>query len=257
MRYIGLDLALTTQHQAGVVDEQGHSLSRILLVKTSAQSLERLFDLAREGAAQEPLVVVREPTGMAWFPIAVFCQRQDVKVFLVNGQQVSDWRRYYQKHAKSDRIDARVLAKLPVVSPEKLPPLPLAAAAHLVCQRGCKELDRLSVLATAIQNRLRAIDRFAWPGLEQVLPELIAPFTRWFREQWYDPRRVVTAGAEELEHAWNATASKTADFLGDLAQFRALVHLAQDVLALYGADSTFLDYAALQAEVSREQGLLA
>ena len=47
MRYIGLDLALTTQHKAVVMDEQGHSLSPILSVKTSAQSLERLFDLAR------------------------------------------------------------------------------------------------------------------------------------------------------------------------------------------------------------------
>jgi len=210
MRYIGLDLALTTSHKAVVMDDRGRSLSPVLLVETSAQSLKRLFELARaDGAPDEPLVVVMEPTGMVWFPIAVFCQGYGVKVFLVNGQQVADLRRYYRKHAKSDRIDARVLAKLPVVSPEKLHPLHLAAASHLVCQRGCKELDRLMVLATAIQNRMRAIDRFAWPGLEHVLPDLVAPFTRWFREHWYDPRQVVMAGARGLQCAWEETAPKS------------------------------------------------
>ena len=257
MRYIGLDLALTTAHKAVVIDERACSLTPVLQVTTSAQSLDLLFQHAREGAAlDEPLVVVMEPTGMAWFPIAVYCQRLGVEVFLVNSQQVADLRRYYRKHAKSDRIDARVLAKLPIVSPEKLHPLHLSNALHLVCQRGCKELDRLSVLITAMQNRLRAIDRFAWPGLEHVFPELIAPITRWFREQWYDPRQVVTMGAEGLQHAWEKTALKSADFPAFAEWPAALVRLAEDVLALYGADSPFLDYTYLQAEVTREQALL-
>ena len=173
-----------------VIDEQGQAITPVLSVKTSALSLEQLFHRAREGApADEPLVVVMEPTGMAWFPVAVFCQRQGVKVYLVNSQQVADLRRYYRKHAKSDRIDARVLARLPIVSPEKLHALQLIGASQLACQRGCKELDRLIDHEFAIQNRLRAIDRFAWPGLEQVLPDNVAPLTRWFREHWYDPLR--------------------------------------------------------------------
>jgi Transposase/Transposase IS116/IS110/IS902 family len=115
--------------------------------------------------------MVTEQTTLAWFPIAVFCQRQGVKVYLVNSQQVADLRRYYRKHAKSDRIDSRVLAKLPIASPEKLHPLQLIGASQLACQRGCKELDRLMDMSIAIQNRLRAIDRFAWPGLEHVPPD--------------------------------------------------------------------------------------
>jgi hypothetical protein len=48
-----------------------------------------------------------------------------VKVYLVNSQQVADLRRFYRKYAKSDRIDARVLARLPIVNPEKLHALQL------------------------------------------------------------------------------------------------------------------------------------
>ena len=152
MRYIGLDLALTTAHKAIVMDDPGQALPPVLKVHTTAAELEKLFVRAREGAAlDEPLTVVTEPTGMAWFPIAVFCQRRGVRVYVVNSQQVADLRRYYKRHAKSDRIDARVLAKLPVVSPEKLHPLQLSSAEHLACQRGCKELNRLLTHAMAIR----------------------------------------------------------------------------------------------------------
>jgi transposase len=258
MRYIGLDLALVAVHKALVIDEQGRDVTPVLSVKTSALALEQLFQRAREGATpDEALVVVMEPTGMAWFPIAVFCHRQGVQVYLVNSQQVADLRRYYRKHAKSDRIDARVLAKLPIVSPEKLHPLQLIRASQLACQRGCKELDRLGDIQIAIQNRLRAIDRFAWPGLEQVLVDNIAPLTRWFREHWYDPGTVVSLGVTGLLENWPESGGKAAEIREANEYAIALVQLAEQVLALYGPESAFLDYAYLQAEVTREQALLA
>jgi transposase len=258
MRYIGLDLALATSHKAVVIDEQGQDITPVLSVETSARSLEQLFHRAREGTrSDEPLVVVMEPTGMGWFPVAVFCQRQGVKVYLVNSQQVADLRRYYRKHAKSDRIDSRVLAKLPIVSPEKLHPLQLIGASQLACQRGCKELDRLMDMNIAIQNRLRAIDRFAWPGLEQVLPDNIAPITRWFREHWYDPQAVLDLGEEGLLANWLENAQTSDEMLESPRWATALVQLAEQVLALYGTESAFLDYAYLQAEVTREQTLLS
>ncbi len=196
MRIIGLDLALTGSHKALIADERGQPLTSVLTVPTTASELQRLLDRAREHVAPtEELVLVLEPTGMAWFPVAAFALRQaHVTVYLVNSQQVADLRRYYQKHPKSDRIDARVLVKLPVLSPEKLHPLYLPSANQLACQRGCKELDRLMSLHTAIQNRLQAVDRFAWPGVEAILPGTLNPQRRWFREHWYDPRRYAKPG---------------------------------------------------------------
>ena len=91
-----------------------------------AENLERLtraglLARAREGErADLPLVVVMEPTGLAWLPVAVYLLRQEVTVYLVNSQQVADLRRFYQKHAKSDRIDSRVLAKLFVLKPRRV-----------------------------------------------------------------------------------------------------------------------------------------
>lgn len=258
MRIIGLDLALTGSHKAIVADERGQPLTPVLALRTTATELQQLLARARErGAADEALVLVMEPTGMAWFPVAAFALRQPhLTVYLVNSQQVADLRRYYQKHHKSDRIDARVLARLPVVSPEKLHPLGLPSAHQLVCQRGCKELDRLMSLHTALQNRLQAIDRFAWPGLEAVLPGTLSRRRRWFRAHWYDPAAVGQAGAAALRQSWlrggeaPGEPGETADWADQL------VTLAAQVLALYGVDSPFLDYAYLQAEVTRHQALL-
>jgi len=89
MRFIGLDLAQSTSHKAVVIDEGGQVITPVLSVKTSAIGLEQPFQRAREGApADEPLIVVMEPTGMAWFPIAVFCQRHGV----LPGQQPASCR---------------------------------------------------------------------------------------------------------------------------------------------------------------------
>ncbi len=254
MRTIGIDLALTAAHKAVVADAQGHFLTPVLTFTTSPADLERLLARARDGAVDTSLRVVMEPTGMAWFPIAVFFARHGVPTYLVNSQEVADLRRYYQRHAKSARIDARVLVRLPLVNPDKLHRLHLPTATTLACQRACKQLDRLDGQRVALKNRIEALDRFAWPGLEpQIFAAPFAPAPRWFRRHWYDPRRVVQAGAELIRCEWQASGLDPDDD-GNWASH--LVRLAGEVLALYGADSPYLDFAALQAEVGREQSWL-
>jgi len=254
MRTIGIDLGVTGEHKAVIADEGGRFVSPVLKFKTEPQALVRLLAEAQRNTPDGQVQAVMEPTGMAWFPVAVFLIRQGVRVYLVNSQRVADLRRYFKKHAKSDRVDCRVLAKLPLVSNEELHPLQLASEVGLACQRGCKELDRLGKLHTAIQNRLIALDRFAWPGLESaVFAEPFSPAARWFREHWYHPGRVVHAGAEQIRQAWVQSGLDPQD-AGHWADY--LVSLAERVLALYGWEGAFLDYELLQAEVQREQALL-
>lgn len=252
MRIIGMDLAIKGTHKAVVVDEQGHYLTPIIEFHTRAGELDQLLARAREGAPDGSLAVVMEPTGMAWFPIAAYLGRQEqVTLYLVNSQQVADLRRFYKRHAKSDRIDARVLARLPVVNPEHLHCLRLPSALSFACQQGCKELDRLTEMITAIKNRLIALDRFAWPGIDDlVFPDLFSPAARWFRQHWYDPRQVIQAGAEAIQQQWQA-GNPDAEEAGQWAT--SLCELAHQVVALYGETSQCLDFKWLQAEACREQ----
>jgi len=142
MRIIGLDLAITSAHKAVVMSEVGKFLTPVFQVSTWPESLGELLGRAREGVETTyPLVVVMEPTGLAWLPVAVYLLMHGVAVYLVNSQQVADLRRFYKKHAKSDRIDARVLAKLYLVAQEKLHALRLPPAGVYALQRACKQLD--------------------------------------------------------------------------------------------------------------------
>ena len=254
MRTIGIDLALTAAHKAVVADAQGRFLTPVFSFHTTPADLERLLARARDSAPAMPLQVVMEPTGMAWFPIAVFFARHGVPIFLVNSQEVADLRRYYQRHAKSDRIDTRVLVRLPVVNPEKLHRLHLSSATTLACQRACKQLDRLDGQIVALKNRIAAIDRFVWPGLEhQVFASPFAPAARWFRRHWYDPRHVQQAGADRIQRDWQASELDPDD---DGTWALRLDRLADDVLAVYGEDSPYLDFGELQAEIVRDQSWL-
>lgn len=255
MRTIGIDLAIKGEHKAVVVDEAGNFLTPVLKCHSRADELAAMLATARQGATEGALQAVLEPTGMAWFPVAAYLTRQDVTVYLVNSQQVADLRRFYKRHAKSDRIDARVLAKLPLVNGDQLHRLQLSPAPVLACQRACRQRDRVVTQITATRNRILASDSFAWPGLRStVFPKPFSPAARWFRQHWYDPGQVLQAGASALRQQWCASAD-AADNDGSWAE--ALVTLAEQVLALYGTDGICLDFGRLQREVCGEQERLA
>jgi len=252
MRTIGIDLAVTAAHKAVVVDDTGQFVTPVISFYSSWEEILHLVARAREGVEEDhPLRAVMEPTGMAWFNVAVPLSRLGITVYLVNGRKVAALRRYYKQHAGSDRISARVLAKLPLVDAESLYPLAIPTPMQLACQRGCKQDDRLQSWITAIQNRLLDTDRFAWPGVAQVLPNSFGPAARLFRKDWYDPVRIIEAGPERLAQAFAAVAGSK----DDLSWVPGLVQLAIKVLMLYGLEA--LDYTRLQEEVRRDQELLA
>ncbi|HUW11039.1 MAG TPA: hypothetical protein VM537_15015, partial [Anaerolineae bacterium] len=88
MRTIGIDLAVAGQHKAIVVDDRGEFVSPLLKLSTLPSDLDRLLARARGDHLAAPLAAVMEPTGMAWFPIAVYLLRHDTQVYLVSSQQV-------------------------------------------------------------------------------------------------------------------------------------------------------------------------
>ncbi len=61
-----------------------------------------------------------EPTRNAWVPLAAWFRRLHGAVIMVPPEQSADLRDYYSKHTKSDRLDSRMLARLPLLHPEEL-----------------------------------------------------------------------------------------------------------------------------------------
>ena len=63
-----------------------------------------------------------EPTRNAWVPLAAWFRRHGATVVMVPPEQSADLRDYYSKHAKTDRLDSRLLARLPLLHPDGLRP---------------------------------------------------------------------------------------------------------------------------------------
>jgi len=259
MRTIGIDLAIVGDHKAVILDDQGTAMGKAFGLRTAPASLDVLLRCAREGVdGNAPLRAVMEPTGLAWLAVASYLSQRGVTVYLVNTQQVSDLRKFYKKHAKSDRIDARVLARLPWVNPEALQPLQLSPADYLSGQRWCKQQEELADLMTAIKNRVQAWERGFWPGLEEVVGDLWAPWVRRWREEWYDPWQLQEVESEQLV-AFLTQAGADPEAVDSLAA--GLQRVARRVVALFGTPagqaSPYVDYATLQDQVLRELRLLA
>jgi hypothetical protein len=255
MRIIGIDLATTAKHRAIIADERSRFISPLIKFETRMADLQRLWARALQGAQpDEELVVVMEATDINWYPVSVYFDRQAATVHVVNPRMAADLARFYKRHARSDRLSAKVLARLPLVSPDSVYPLTLSGANHLALQRGCKELDRLTVQISAHKNRLQAIDRLGWPGLKlRVFKYPASVVARWFREHFYVPRQVVDAGLEGLCQAWRAAEV----YNEDEGWIEPLLELAKELLDLYGDQDAYVDYSALADEVCREQQRLS
>ena len=98
-------------------DERGEFLWSGWRFRTTAADLERLW---AKLPADTEVVVVMEPTRNAWVPLAAWLRARGAKVVLVPPEQSADLRDYYNKHTKTDRLDSRVLARLPLLHPEGL-----------------------------------------------------------------------------------------------------------------------------------------
>lgn len=253
-RIIGIDLAVKGAHKAVVLDQASNTfVSKLLTVHTDPADLDRILDAARAGASEDIRVIaVLEATGMAWYPVGLYLQGHGVEVYRVNGQQVAALRRVYQRHAKSDRIDARVMARLPLLYPERLHRCHFPSGPQMALQRACREVARLKGQVVASKNRILATDQFAWLGWLDILPPYEAA-AFWVRAHYYDPWLVLEVGESELTQAWQAVAPEQP---ADITWISALVQRAERVIALYG-DPNCIDYAQLQASLQREQARLS
>jgi len=116
---LGVDVACRAAHQCSLADERGRYVWSARKFRTTVEDLEKLWQALPERIR---LTVVMEPTRNAWVPLAAWFRRHGAHVTLVPPEQSADLRDYYSKHTKSDPLDSRLLARLPLLHPEGLRP---------------------------------------------------------------------------------------------------------------------------------------
>jgi transposase len=197
-RLLGIDLAITAENRACLTDEGGGVLSERRFHLRRAE-LEELWERATDGLeAGDELVVVMEPTANAWVAPAAFFSSRGARVHLVPPEQSADLRRYYAKHVKNDRIDAKLLARVPLLHPEGLheaqvPSGPSGTLRRLVARRA-----RLAHECSRHRQRIRSLLQLAAPQMSVALGEELGKGALSVLERYGDPRKLVRLGPSRL-----------------------------------------------------------
>src|SRR5271165_2147853 len=157
--WLGIDVACRADHRASLADDRGEFLWSSWRFRTTTVDLERLWAKIPDGVR---VTVMLEPTRNAWVPLAGWLQARGAIVVLVPPEQSSDLRDYYNKYTKTDRLDSRVLARLPMLHPEGL--------------RGIDNLGPAGSLRRAVRHRASMVKRRSSASLRlDALVELLGP----------------------------------------------------------------------------------
>ena len=238
---LGIDVACQADHQASLADDRGEFIWSAWRFRTRQADLEALWAKIPSGAE---VTVVMEPTRNAWVPLAAWLSARGAKVVVVPPEQSADLRDYYNKHTKTDRLDSRILARLPLLHPEGLrdldglgPADPLKRAvrhrASLQKRRvqAVMRLDALvellgpswaDALGTGDYNKtaLGVLERFADPramkkaGRKRLTTQLIRTSRGYFREAKAEE---LLAAADETLELWAAGGLDFAELAEDIA----------------------------------------
>lgn len=238
---VGIDVACRADHQASLADERGEFVWSGWRFRTTPADLECLWAKIPGGA---DVTVVMEPTRNAWVPLAAWLRARGAKVVLVPPEQSADLRDYYNKHTKTDRLDSRVLARLPLLHPEGLraiddlgPAEPLRRAVRhrsSIQKRRTQAMQRLDSLVELLspvwaevsgsgdynKTALGVLERYADPtalkklGRKRLTALLVRTSRGHFREATADE---LLAAADETITLWAAGGLDFAELGEDIA----------------------------------------
>jgi transposase len=254
---LGIDVACRADHQASCADATGEFLWSGWRFRTTPADLERLWAKVPNGAE---VTVVLEPTRNAWVPLAAWLRARGAKVVMVPPEQSADLRDYYNKHTKTDRLDSRILARLPLLHPDGLrsidhlgPAQPLVRAVRLrssLVKRRTATAQRLDslvellgpswgdVLGTGDYNKssLAVLERYADPRALKKLgrKRLATLLIRASRGAWREAKAdELLAAAEESIELWAAGGLDFEELAGDIAtEVRLLRNLGAEIDAM-------------------------
>lgn len=243
---LGVDVACRAAHQASCADEAGHVLWAGHRFRTDPVELEALW--AKLPAGRSEVTVIMEPTRNAWAVLAAWFRRRGAKVVLIPSEQAADLRDYYNKHAKTDRLDSRILAKVPLLHPDGLheeagvgPGGPL--------KRAVKIRSGLVHRRTTSMARLDALLEILGPGWVAAVGSDMPITALRFCARYASPQRVKRLGAKRLAEFF----AKSSRQAWGPERAAAVMAAAEATSALWGDDG--IDFEALADDIAIEARL--
>ena len=234
---LGIDVACRAAHQASLADAAGRFAWSGRRFRTTAADLQRLWETIPEGVA---LTVVMEPTRNAWVPLAAWFRPHGAAVIMVPPEQSADLRDYYSKHAKSDHLDSRMLARLPLLRPDGLRPAEGLGPANAL-RRATKLRASLVKRRTVIVARLDSYLELLGPQWHAAFGGDLALYTplRFLAAGYTDPHALRRLGKTRLTRfIWRYSHGAWAD-----EHATRLLAAATETLQLWDGELSYPDLA--------------
>ena len=199
LHFVGIDIAAATFTVAWRVKTQWHNAT----FDQQRTDYGRLAHQLRQIAPPHQTLIVMEVTGTYWLALAWFLRDAGFGVSVINPVQAKLFARLEMQHAKTDRIDAQLLAEFARKQQPDVwtPPPPIAEQ----LQQRLRQRDDLLTIKTEETNRLHALQKN--PRAE---PLIVERFQRHiaFLQTEID---MLTQELEELllgDHAWSEAAHR-------------------------------------------------
>ncbi len=140
---------------------------------STSQSPEDIDALARRIKKHKPVLVVLEATGGLEMPLAAALSELNILLAIVNPRQARDFAKATGKLAKTDRIDARILARFAQAVRPEARPIPDAKRREIKAILSRRR--QLVEMRTMEKNRLHAT---RVPKVRSSIEQIIASLTR-------------------------------------------------------------------------------
>lgn len=252
---LGIDVACREFHQAALADETGRILWSGHRLLTTTQHLDALWSkllrTARRisGNDSVDVLVVMEPTRNAWVPLAAWLRGRGAIVNMVPPEQSSDLRRYYNKHAKTDRLDCELLARLPLLHPGGLKPTPGLGPAESL-RRATGHRTSLVQRRTRTLQRVEALLELLGPWWTAALGTSPSKTGLLVLERYANPHDLLRLGRARLTRIL----AKSSRGIWGQQKADELLSAAQETLLLWSVGG--LDLAELADDIAAEVHLI-
>lgn len=198
---VGLDLGRKSAHDAAIYRrETGRQVNRGFRFLSTCEGFDTLFERVRQvrEPGEEVAFVIDSP-GRAWIPVAAVIKNHGFDVYRPMATLVVSIRRGTNRKNKTNRIDAKALAKCLLNHPEEVNKVFLPSGSQAKLDQTVRRRDRL---VDAIRRRKQRIQDFT----EAINPRLMVAMGdfaltlagRAFLASYLDPRRVVKLGRKRL-----------------------------------------------------------
>lgn len=164
MYYLGIDVAKAS-HKCIILDANGEALCKNFTIYSSKDGFSKLIKkINKFNISQKDLLIGLEATGNLWENLYTFLTQKNFKVIVLNPYQTNKYRQALLKKAKTDAIDAYVIAGL-IRSGH-------ASSSHIP-DENIQSLRDLVRLKNSYLKNMKTYKRKTYSLLNLVFPELL------------------------------------------------------------------------------------